>query len=103
MSKFDERLDEIIQNLSLTQQFLGEQYTHNRIDELQFQSKDDDARDEAKQAILSLIKELVAEAKPTRSETQIGNFIIYGDLSKRDLKIIHQFEQNLLKKMEEEV
>ena len=57
--------------------------------------------DEAKQALTSLIKELVEEAKPTRSETQIGNFIIYGDLSKRDLKIINQFEQNLLKALEE--
>lgn len=56
---------------------------------------------EAKQAITSLIKELVAEAQPTRSETQIGNLIIYGDLSKRDLNIINQFEQNLLKGLEE--
>jgi len=56
---------------------------------------------EAKQAITSLMKELVAEAKPTNSETQRGSVTVYGDLSERDLNIINQFEQNLLKALEE--
>ena len=55
----------------------------------------------AKQAITSLIKELVTEAKPTNSETQRGSVTVYGDLSERELNIIHQFEQNLLKALEE--
>ena len=55
----------------------------------------------AKQAITSLIKELVAEAKPTNSETQRGSVTVYGDLSERELNIIDQFEQNLLKALEE--
>ena len=59
------------------------------------------ARDEAKQAITSLTKELVAEAKPNRSETQQGSVTVYGDLNERDLSIINQFEQNLLKGLEE--
>ena len=58
-------------------------------------------RAEAKQAITSLIKELVAEAKPTNSETQRGSVTVYGDLSERELNIIDQFEQNLLKALEE--
>lgn len=55
----------------------------------------------AKQAITSLIKELVVEAKPLNSVTQRGSITIYGDLSERDLNIIYQFEQNLLKALEE--
>ena len=51
--------------------------------------------------ITSLIKELVAEAKPTNSETQRGSVTVYGDLNERDLNIINQFEQNLLKALEE--
>ena len=54
----------------------------------------------AKQAITSLIKELVTEAKPTNSETQRGSVTVYGDLSERELNIINQFEQNLLKALE---
>ena len=54
-----------------------------------------------KQAITSLIKELVADAKPTNSETQRGSVTVYGDLSERELNIIDQFEQNLLKELDE--
>ena len=54
----------------------------------------------AKQAITSLIKELVAEAKPINSKTQRGSITVYGDLSERDLNTINQFEQNLLKALE---
>ena len=57
--------------------------------------------DAAKQALTSLIKELVAEAKPTNSETQRGSVTVYGDLSERELNIIDQFEQNILKALEE--
>ena len=60
-----------------------------------------DYQEEAKQAIISLIKELVAEVKPTNSETQRGSVTVYGDLSERELNIIDQFEQNLLKELEE--
>ena len=51
--------------------------------------------------ITQLFKDLVAEAKPTNSETQRGSVTVYGDLSERELNIIDQFEQNLLKALEE--
>ena len=53
--------------------------------------------DQAKQAITSLIKELVAEAKPGRADTQIWheNPDDAWDMA------INQFEQNLLKALEE--
>jgi len=38
---FDDKLEEILQKLSLTQQFLGEQFTSSRINDLHFQSKDE--------------------------------------------------------------
>ena len=106
MTNYNERLDEIIARLrNIGTEAYNKAYEvhgsngHERVG-LQMEIEDKIA-DEAKAALTSLTKELVAEAKPARSETQIGNFIIYGDLSKRDLKIINQFEQNLLKALEE--
>ena len=61
----------------------------------------DEKTNKPKQAVTSLIKELVAEAKPTNSVTQRGSVTVYGDLGERDLNIINQFEQNLLKALEE--
>jgi len=87
MTNYNEKLDEIIRKLC-------HDFENRKVDSLQ-------AQVDTKAAITSLIKELVVGVKPTRSETQIGNFIIYGDLSKRDLNIIDQFEQNLLKALEE--
>jgi len=52
--------------------------------------------DEAKQAITSLIKELVAEAKPEHIDNSV---LPYGD-TKYNMAI-DQFEQNLLKALEE--
>ena len=83
MTNYNERLDEVLNS--------GEGVLHCC----------GDYQDEAKQAITSLIKELVAEAKPTNSETQRGSVTVYGDLSERELNIIDQFEQNLLKELEE--
>ena len=55
-------LEEILQNLSLTQQFLGEQFTSGHITDLQFQSRNDDARDEARGAILDWVnREIIRE------------------------------------------
>ena len=81
MTNYNERLDEVLDDFFT----IG---TERHISEL-------------KQAITSLIKELVAEAKPTNSETQRGSVTVYGDLSERELNIIDQFEQNLLKELDE--
>ena len=91
MTNYNERLDKLLEQA----------YTDGASDTMWQNDRHVEIFATAKQALTSLIKELVAEAKPARSETQIGNFIIYGDLSKRDLKIINQFEQNLLKALEE--
>jgi hypothetical protein len=63
--------------------------------------------DEAKQAITSLIKELVAEAKPpyktdTRGATQNPDNAFYHTKKAQGYnEAIDQFEQNLLKALEE--
>ena len=61
----------------------------------------DDFVREAKQALISLIKELVAEAKPSKrlpddSPTADEDLVNYGYN-----QAINQFEQNLLKALEE--
>ena len=87
MTNYNERLDEILAK-------------HNG--ELGVTREDPDVvTPDTKKLITSLIKELVAEAKPTNSQTQRGSVTVYGDLSERDLNIINQFEQNLLKALEE--
>ena len=80
MTNYNERLDELLTEL--------------RSGTINFDDK-------SKQAITSLIKELVAEAKPANSETQRGGVTVYGDLSERELNVIDEFEQNLLKALEE--
>ena len=96
MTNYNERLDDILQNLTWKQHELG---TKGLIPLSRHEY-------EAKQDITSLIKELVAEAKP-------GNLPIFGsqneagDVSPSDYEAagynqaIKQFEQNLLKALEE--
>ena len=93
MTNYNERLDEILEDLG--------DYHEHLYDNMWLAGNGEYTKEKAKQAITSLIKELVAEAKPTRSETQRGGVTVYGDLSERELNIIDQFEQNLLKALEE--
>ena len=79
MTNYNERLDEILQNLSWKQHKLG---TKGLIP-LSRHGYD------TKQAITSLIKELVAEAKPA----VLDSFY--------EKPIVDEFEQNLLKALEE--
>ena len=83
MTNYNERLDEILRELDRGE-YLGKGGVPG-----------------AKQAITSLTKELVADAKPGMRETQRGRVIIYSDLSEIELNIIDKFEQNLLKALEE--
>lgn len=97
MTNFNERLDEILQAVYNNGTIRQWKLSETKLGTIPVWI----TNEQAKQAITSIMKELVAEAKPERSETQLGNFIIYGDLSKRDLNIINQFERNILKALEE--
>lgn len=55
---------------------------------------------EAKSALISLIKELVAEAQPKRHNTYVGD-AYQRTFCEEYNKGIDQFEQNLLKALEE--
>ena len=87
MTNYNERLDEVLDDFFT----IG---TERHISEL-------------KQAITSLIKELVAEAKPsektdTRGATQNPNNAFYHTKKAQGYnEAIDQFEQNLLKALEE--
>ena len=83
MTNYNERLDEVFKNVDTVGQQFGM------------------TPDELKQAITSLMKELVADAKPhTRlpddSPTADEDLVNYGHN-----EAIDQFEQNLLKALEE--
>ena len=91
---FGLRLDEILELL------------HNSWLDDDYEAKDPDAT-EAKAAITSLIKELVAEAKPayktdTRGATQNPNNAFYHTKKAQGYnEAIEDYEQNILKALEE--
>ena len=83
MTNYNERLDKIITNVS------GKSFDAAINNPNDYAQVVIDAEAEAKQAITSLIKELVAEAKPKEMD------------SFYEKPIVDQFEQNLLKALEE--
>ena len=88
MTNYNERLDEILYDLDL------------RVDSGQAYIFD---TEEAKQAITSLIKELVAEAKPINKQGDIDiDEPAYNDgYYSGAYNTLEKFEQNLLKALEE--
>ena len=89
----DEQIDEIL--FDLTDLSYASFTTQEEADRVADQLDYD--RAEAKQAITSLIKELVAEAKP---EVRVFDDGI-NDATYFQQKIVDQFEQNLLKALED--
>ena len=79
MTNYNERLDEIVDTLN---QFAPDQLV-------------EEMRAQAKQSLTSLIKELVAEAKPDTSGFSDEYWRVNGS------KVILMFEANLLKALEE--
>ena len=95
MTNFNERLDEVLAELlwcDKSKAHLVQHYTHRGTNHR--------AGVNAKQDITSLIKELVAEAKPQEhiDVYTYSNAKTYDDIRKI---AIDQFEQNLLKALEE--
>lgn len=85
MTNYNERLDKI----------LVDNFEEIRVIGCTVESMDRRIVD-AKQAIISLTKELVAEAKPVRKLPESGDSVaVYYE------KMLAEFEQNLLKELEE--
>ena len=101
MTNYNERLDEVLFNLTDLSyaSFITQEEADRVADQLDYD------RAEAKQAITSLIKELVAEAKPGKysSGESILNVDGIGEVDGYEgyNQAIDQFEQNLLKALEE--
>ena len=93
MTNYNERLDEVLFNLTDLSyaSFTTQEEADMVADQLDYD------RAEAKQAITSLTKELVAEAKPEVRVFDDG----MNDATYFQQKIVDQFEQNLLKALEE--
>ena len=97
MTNYNERLDKLLANL-VNQVAANEQRLLNgNATREETIDSDSNATMRAEQAITSLIKELVADAKPGRADTQIWreNPDDAWDMA------IDQFEQNLLIALEE--
>ncbi len=84
MTNYNERLDEILDSFKLYLTLPGNVIGGS-------------SQDEAKQAITSLMKELVAEAKPEKLNDEL-NYSTYGEGHDTALD---EFEQNILKALEE--
>ena len=94
MTNYNERLDEIIQVLAMEEQGVADDFAVEAIDEGTYQVRDDVARNQAKQAITSLIKELVAEAMPEPS-TNLTSYEAQMFIASTE-----EYRQNLLKALE---
>ena len=101
MTNYNERLDKIVNNLSgrysgsIASAMLAGGHPEETIFMMNKYSE------EAKQAIISLIKELVAEAKPERQNTDNMGDTFKVNWARGYNLAIDEFEQNLLKELEE--
>lgn len=100
MTNYNKRLDDVLSAVYLagTENGLGRSLTDTK--EIMHRKeafiKGNRVSDEAKQAITSLTKELVMEAKPVRKLPESGDSVaVYYE------KMLTEFEHNLLKALEE--
>ena len=97
MTNYNERLDEVLDNV-----LIGMYCTNPDGDFVPLDDRNNVLRAEAKQALTSLIKELVAEAKP--SKKHVGDEVAENRSYTGERLFnatIDEFEQNLLKALEE--
>ena len=95
MTNYNERLDEILYRFIPATDYSDKRET------------DPTDQERAKQAITSLMKELVAEAKPTVSSKEVIGTYLQNAMAQKAAEYhgrnhaINQFEQNILKVLEE--
>ena len=98
MTNYNERLDEILGNLGERHIMVEHRLVHLGMPEQN--GKNIETR-KAKQAITSLIKELVEEAKPARAVISDDEMGIDRARKSAANHAINEFEHNLLKALEE--
>ncbi len=97
MTNYNERLDEILSNLYNSAWIEGSNYEENNPEASDIPSKREIAKiAAAKQALASLTKELVAEAKPEIKAHPLGP-VTLADCQRG----LDHYEANLLKALEE--
>ena len=105
MTNYNERLDEILSDLREDAISYGEGLHHGSVksdDEIKIASESLLAiQTEAKRALASLTKELVAEAKPEKKSTEDYGSWEEGHRNAGWNNCLEQYEQNLLKALEE--
>lgn len=101
MSNYNERLDEILSNsfYKLDKHIIDEHPDPDMTEPCKY---GDDLRDEAKQAITSLMKELVAEAKPQEYVLYYATDPLEWGRQRGYDEALREFEQNLLKALSKE-
>ena len=103
MTNYNERLDRVLCKLTTgytREELLSYSEEDTGLDE--FEVKEElEAVDEAKQALTSLIKELVAEAKPEKKSTEDYGSWEEGHRNAGWNNCLKHYEQNLLKALEE--
>ena len=95
MTDYNKRLDKILKSLAHKAYLTAHAPGHTKLDGRTYRA----AVDKAKQAFTSLIKELVAGAKP--KTTPFDNNLDDGYATDIRSNAINEFEQNLLKELEE--
>ena len=102
MTDYNERLDEVLSNLYNSAWVEGSNYEENNPEGSDIPSKREIAKTAAaKQAITSLTKELVAEAKPEKKSTEDYGSWEEGHRNAGWNNCLEHYEQNLLKALEE--
>ena len=104
MTNYNERLDELLSILYNSAWVEGSNYEENNPEGSDIPSKREIAKTAAaKQAITSLIKELVAKAEPINEQGEIDIDVpAYNDgYYSGANNALEKFEQNLLKELEE--
>ncbi len=96
MTNYNERLDEILDNV-----LIGMYCTNPDGDFVPLDDSKNVLRAEAKQAITSLIKELIEQTKPPKYQKEDFKGSEPDRRKKAFNRAIDQFEQNLLKALEE--
>ena len=101
MTNYNERLDEILELYDNNRNSAFQHARDIEADRIELDGLLRVVANKAKQAITSLTKELVAEAKPRKYQKEDFNGSEPDRRKKAFNRAINQFEQNLLKALEE--
>jgi len=107
MTNYNERLDEILDDYADEHRNHAYDFDNKEISQTEYFKSMRNDKQTAKQAITSLTKELVADAKPMVASKEVIETYLQNGMTQKAAEYhgrnhaIEQFEQNLLKALEE--